>query len=117
MAEDKRVEQVTVEPEVVIDKKEVEEGKALAVISYFWLISLIVLLVKKDNEFVLFHAKQGFVLSLLYTLFFTIPILRFITWILGMIGILFAIIGAVKAYSGETWKMPFLGDFAQKIKF
>ena len=117
MAEKKKVEQVTVKPEIETGKKDIEEGKALAVISYFWLISLIVLLVKKDNEFVLFHARQGFVLALLYTLFFAIPILNFITWILGMIGVLFAIIGAVKAYNGETWKMPLLGDFAQKINF
>ena len=117
MTEEKKTEQSAIEPEIELDKKDVEEGKALAVISYFWLISLIVLLVKKDNEFVLFHARQGFVLALLYTLFFAIPILNFITGILGMIGILFATIGAVKAYSGETWKMPFLGDFAQKINF
>ena len=46
MAEEKKSEQIVVEPEIDIDKKDVEEGKALAVISYFWLISLIVLLVK-----------------------------------------------------------------------
>ena len=114
MAEDERVEQVTVEPEVAIDKKEAEEGKALAVISYFWLISLVVLLVKKDNEFVLFHARQGLVLAILATIFSLIPI---IGWFLNLIVIIFAVIGIVKALAGEIWKMPFLGDFAQKIKF
>ena len=114
MAEDERVEQVIVEPEVAIDKKEIEEGKALAVISYFWLISLVVLLVRKDNEFVLFHARQGLVLAILATIFYLIPI---IGGFLNLIVIIFAVIGIVKALAGEIWKMPFLGDFAQKIKF
>ena len=108
------LEQVTVKPEIETDKKDIEEGKALAVISYFWLISLIVLLVKKDNEFVLFHARQGLVLAILATVFSFIPI---IGWLLNIVVIIFAVVGIVKALAGETWKMPILGDFAQKIKF
>ncbi len=114
MTEEKKVEQVTIEPEVEMNKKDVEEGKALAVISYFWLISLIVLLVKKDNEFVLFHARQGLVLAILATVFSLIPI---IGWLLNIVVIIFAVVGIVKALAGEVWKMPFLGDFAQKINF
>ena len=114
MAEEKKAEQVTVKPEIEIDRKDIEEGKALAVISYFWLISLIVLLVKKDNEFVLFHARQGLVLAILATIFSLIPI---IGWLLNIVVIIFAVVGIVKALAGETWKMPLLGDFAQKIKF
>ena len=114
MAEEKKVEQVIVKPEIETGKKDIEEGKALAVISYFWLISLIVLLVKKDNEFVLFHARQGLVLAILATVFSLIPI---IGWLLNIVVIIFAIVGIVKALAGETWKMPLLGDFAQKIKF
>ena len=114
MAEEKKVEQATVKPEIATDKKDIEEGKALAVISYFWLISLIVLLVKKDNEFVLFHARQGLVLAILATVFSLIPI---IGWLLNIVVIIFAIVGIVKALAGEIWKMPLLGDFAQKIKF
>ena len=114
MAKEEKVEQVVVEPEIDIDKKDIEEGKALAVISYFWLISLIVLLVKKDNAFVLFHARQGLVLAISATVFSFIPI---IGWLLNIVVIIFAVVGIVKALAGETWKMPILGDFAQKIKF
>ena len=114
MAEKKKAEQVIVEPEIETDKKDIEEGKALAVISYFWLISLIVLLVKKDNEFVLFHARQGLVLAILATVFALIPVIGLL---LNIVVIIFAVIGIVKALAGETWKMPILGDFAQKIKF
>ncbi len=114
MAKEEKVEQVVVEPEIDVNKKDVEEGKALAVISYFWLISLIVLLVKKDNAFVLFHARQGLVLAISATVFSFIPI---IGWLLNIVVIIFAVVGIVKALAGETWKMPILGDFAQKIKF
>ena len=44
------------------EEKEIEEGKVFAALAYLWLLSIIILFGKKENKFVLFHAKQGVVL-------------------------------------------------------
>lgn len=96
------------------DQKDIEENKVLAAISYIWLVSLIVLLVKKDSKFAQFHAKQGLVLAILSIIFAFIP---FVGWILNLVIFVAAIIGIIQAASGKYWKLPLLGGLAAKINF
>ncbi|MBI5144164.1 MAG: zinc ribbon domain-containing protein, partial [Candidatus Omnitrophica bacterium] len=42
--------------------KEVLEGKPFAILSYLWILCLVPLILKKENRFAMFHAKQGLVL-------------------------------------------------------
>ena len=35
--------------------------------------------------------------------------------LIGLIGLIITIIGALKAYGGEWWKAPIIGDIADKI--
>ena len=97
------------------DSKDVEENKVVAALSYVWILFLIPLLAKKESKFCQFHAKQGLVLFLIEVvgcLVFWIPI---IGWILFIAVVVFAIIGILKALSGEYWEMPFIGEYAKKI--
>lgn len=92
--------------------KDVEENKILAAISYLWLMSLIMLLVKKDSEFVQFHAKQGLILFIISVILWFIP---GIGWLLNVIVFIFIVIGFLKALAGEKWELPLLADIAKKI--
>ena len=100
---------------------DVQDGKALAWLSYLGILFLIPLLAKKENKFCQFHAKQGLVLliaEIIVSIVFVIPILG---WIVGVLGYIFvwimAIIGIVQSATGKYWKMPVLGGFAEKFNF
>lgn len=93
--------------------KDVEENKVLAAISYLWIISLIILLVKKESAFAKFHAKQGLILWIFSIVFWIIPV---IGWILNLVILVFIIIGFIQAISGKWWKVPLVGQLAEKIK-
>jgi uncharacterized membrane protein len=80
-----------------------------------WVSGIIVYLLEKENQTVKFHAMQSIItflpLSIISWLFwwtFFIPVLisviMFILWIVLII----------KAYTGEKWKVPIAGDFAEK---
>lgn len=101
--------------------KTVEEGKIWAFIGYWWILFLVPLLAKKENKFALFHGKQGLVLFVLEIVVWILSYIPVIGWfIIGPIGsiicIILAIIGMVKSLQGQYWKMPVLGDIAEKIK-
>ncbi len=101
--------------------KEIEEGKIWAFIGYWWILFLVPLLGKKDNKFALFHGKQGMVLFAFEIVVWILSYIPAIGWfIIGPVGsiicLILAIIGMVKSLQGDYWKMPVLGDIAEKIK-
>lgn len=91
--------------------KDVEENKGIAALSYVWILFLVPLLGKKDSKFAKFHAKQGLILFII-SFATIIPVLG---WILFLVLVLVAIVGVVKALSGEWWKIPFVYDLSKKI--
>jgi uncharacterized membrane protein len=100
-------------------KKDIEDGKSLAWLSYLGLLLLIPLLVKPDNSFCKHHAKQGLVLLLIWIGVFIVGIIPFlhVIAILGYIGlVVFAIVGIVQSLSGNYWKAP-LGIYELAQKF
>ena len=104
-----------------MEDKEVLEGKPYAILAYLWILCLIPLILKKDNKFALFHAKQGLILfigELVVGFVGVIPILGWMILFSGTIlfGIL-SLIGIVQALLGNFWKMPVVGEIAEKIKF
>ena len=95
------------------------DDKLVAAISYIGVISVIVLLVKKDSDFVQFHAKQGTVLFIAEVVWMVITMflwfLLFVSWIVWLVFLAATVIGFIKAYSGDRYKMPVIGDLAEKI--
>ena len=101
--------------------KTIEEGKIWAFIGYWGILFLVPLLGKKDNKFALFHGKQGLVLFILWIAIVILGFIPIIGWFVirpfgWLICVILAIIGMVMSLQGKYWKMPILGDIAEKIK-
>jgi uncharacterized membrane protein len=77
--------------------------------------------ISKDS-FVKFHAMQSIfyfiAVAVFYVIFwvlgFIIPFLFFLTWLVGLAITAVWIILMVKAYGGERFKLPVIGDMAEK---
>lgn len=100
-----------------MENQTVQEGKSMAIISYFtWIGTLIAFVMNNDkhNSFAAFHIRQMVGLSL-----FSIGIsfiARYAGFVAGIIGIgLFVlwIIGFMGAIKGEEKKIPLFGDLFQ----
>jgi len=83
-----------------------------------WLTGIVFLLLEKNNQFVRFHAMQSLVVFLgLFVLSFVlgwIPIIGFLTVIIFPLGVILWILLMIKAFQGEKYKLPWVGDFAKK---
>lgn len=95
-------------------KNDIEENRVLAAISYLWIISIIILVIKKDSKFATFHAKQGLILFIAALIISWIPV---VAWILNILILVAIIIGLTKALDRQWYKLPLIGDLAEKIKF
>ncbi len=84
----------------------------MAALSYVWIISLVMLVVKRNDEFIQFHAKQGIILLLLSILGF-IPVLGWIIWALAVAGM---VVGFIHAWQGKRYELPLVYGWSQKIK-
>jgi len=93
------------------------------VLSYFLmpLSSIIILLVEKQNKTVRFHAMQatilGIILSVAYVISGVLVIVLIGLLLLPLIGLISFILWLFlmfKAYKGEKYKLPVIGDFAEK---
>jgi uncharacterized membrane protein len=83
------------------------------------LTGIIFLILEKDSDFVRFHAMQSTItfigIWVLQVIFAFIPYIGgLISWLLGLLGLVFWIVGMVKAYQGERYKFPIVGDLAEQ---
>ena len=103
------------------DDREIIEGKTFALLSYLSILCIIPLILKKDNKFCLFHARQGLVIfigEIAITFIGIIPILGwFIFSLFSLVLGILSLVGIVQALMGNYWKIPVVGDIAEKIKF
>ncbi len=84
-----------------------------------WITGLIFFLIEKDNKFVRFHAMQSIItfggLTMLFMVLGFIPFLGWILFpILGIVQLVLWILLMLKAYQGEMFKLPVIGDLAEK---
>lgn len=99
-------------------KKEVDkippttDQNLMAALSYAWLISVVMLIIKRGDEFVQFHAKQGVIL-LVGSLLAFIPVLGWLIAIASWIGM---IVGFIMAWQGKRYEIPFVYKLSQKIR-
>jgi fumarate reductase subunit D len=99
----------------VFEKKDIDENKTMAAISYLWVLCLVPLLTKKDSPFVQAHAKQGlvlFIVEVIGTFVFWIPIFG---QLLALVVLIVAIVGFVKALNGEYWEIPGVKEILKAI--
>ncbi len=84
-----------------------------------WVTGLIFLLIEKNNKFVRFHAMQSIVtFGLIFVaqwLISFIPVLGpMVGGLLSIVAVVLWIVLMVKAYQGEKYKLPWLGEIAEK---
>lgn len=77
------------------------------------------LLTEKENKYVKFHAIQSILTSAaLFVLAIVAAMVPFIGWLvlilLGPVSIILWIVLMYKAYMGEYFKLPFIGDICEK---
>jgi uncharacterized membrane protein len=91
----------------------------VALIAYLfgWVSGLIIFLIEKENRFVRFHALQSLIffgaMSVILGIGVRIPgIGLVIAAIGGVVTFIFWIVGMVKAYRGELFRFPIVGDIA-----
>jgi uncharacterized membrane protein len=98
--------------------EEIEEGKSAAILAYIPFLCLIPLVKWRQNRFAYDHARQG-------TALFLIEIIAVILLIPGLAvllvklvltaAIFLAIIGIIYVLQNEPWKIPYIGDWINKL--
>ncbi len=83
-----------------------------------WITGLIFFVVEKDDKFVRFHAIQSMItfggLTMLFMTLGFIPVLGWLLFpILGLIQLVLWILLMIKAFQGERFKLPVIGDLAE----
>ena len=84
-----------------------------------WITGLIFFLIEKENRFVRFHAMQSIMtfggLTVLFMICAYIPIIGWMLMpLLGILQLILWVVLMVKAYQGQLFKLPVLGDMAEK---
>lgn len=84
-----------------------------------WVSGLVFILIEKESKFVRFHAIQSIyvfgALTIAIIILGWIPIIGWvISSLLWVLWIVLLIILMVKAYQGEKYKLPMVGDLAEK---
>lgn len=69
------------------------------------------LMTEKENEFIRFHARQSIIVFVILFVLNFIPLVNFFVIPISLILWLFLM---YKAYSGEKYKLPYIGGFAEK---
>ncbi|HLG94269.1 MAG TPA: hypothetical protein VI546_05480 [candidate division Zixibacteria bacterium] len=107
------------ETEKLTEDQEIEEGRAAALLAYVPFMCFVPLLKMRHNRFALHHGKQGLVLFMveILALIFYIPFVSRHFWAFVLIlALLASIYGLLQVLQGRDWKLPFLGDLAEKIR-
>ena len=96
---------------------QVIEGKVYAVMSYLFILCIIPLIIKKDNDFVLYHGKQGLVIFVAETAVFVAQIVLG-AWFrdcgVVLLGSL-SLWGIIEVLRGRKVRWPVVSPLAEKI--
>jgi len=99
------------------DKKQddVQKNKNIAALSYVFILFLVPLLLKRDSEFVQFHARQGLVLFIVELLAGMVSWFPVFGQLLMLLLLVVSIIAILKTLEGEKWEIPFIYEWSKKI--
>lgn len=105
---------------IQFDPQDVQNNTAMGILAYLSWLVLIPLFAAKDSKYARFHCNQGLVLAIIELVVF--GILNIFTWIpffgivfivieslLGVVCLLFTILGIVNATSGQAKELPLIG--------
>ena len=95
------------------NKVKAGDSNLMAALSYISILSVILYITKKDDQYIQFHSKQGIVIFALSV----IGLFPVLGWPIMVIAIVLMVVGATKAYVGEKYEMPIISGFASKVNF
>ncbi|UCD64409.1 MAG: hypothetical protein JSW34_02960 [Candidatus Zixiibacteriota bacterium] len=96
-----------------------EESRMAAIMAYIPLLCFIPLLNMKENREAHFHARQGvllFLIELVAVIFLIDGISRFVFKAVLIVAIALSVVGIYFAVQGKSYKLPVIGDWADKAK-
>ena len=115
------------------EQPELKEARLLGAASYILFLCFLPPLLLRENKFAMHHARQGFLLFFLEIVLAIlvyivehsiglIPILGFLIvvvlkFVAGVAVLLTAVIGIVKAVSGQYWTIPVVGEHGSRVPF
>ncbi|MGD0565862.1 MAG: DUF4870 domain-containing protein [Candidatus Goldiibacteriota bacterium] len=84
-----------------------------------WISGLVFFLTEKENKFVRFHAMQAIIaFAALLVLNIVLGMIPFLGWLVAIVlwpvTVILWIFLMYKAYKGERYKLPVIGDMAEK---
>jgi len=84
-----------------------------------WITGIVFAVIEKKSKFVKFHAWQSImtfgILTVAQLVLMWIPIIGWIlSWIIGILSFVLWIILMIQAGTGKMWKLPGVGDWAEK---
>ncbi|MFP4198884.1 MAG: DUF4870 domain-containing protein [Halanaerobium sp.] len=99
-----------------------ENVEAILAYAGIWITGLIFLFIEKENNHVRFHAMQSlitfFSLFIISSLILVIPVIGiFISSLITFLGTVLWFLLMYKAYNGEIFKLPYVGDLAEELTF
>ncbi|MDD5116617.1 MAG: hypothetical protein PHW98_06110 [Candidatus Omnitrophica bacterium] len=101
------------------DDNMIRDGRFFAVISYISFLCIITLILKKNNKFALYHAKQGLVLFVMEVAAFILSIIPLFGLLIGIFGyalfFLVSIWGLMQAALGVYCRIPVISDIAENV--
>lgn len=101
------------------EKKQIStnsDSNLMAALSYVWILSIVMLIIRKDDQFVKFHAKQGTILFIITIIAMALtPLIYIFAPILWIAVVIVEIIGFMKALSGDKYSLPVIGSLASKF--
>jgi uncharacterized membrane protein len=86
-----------------------------------FITGIIFILMEKENKTVRFHAMQSNITSgilvviqiVLMVVAFIIPFIGILSLLIGLVGIILWLVLIIKAFQGEKFKLPVIGDMAE----
>jgi uncharacterized membrane protein len=84
-----------------------------------FITGIIFLIIEKENKFVRFHATQSILaFGFLFVLHVVLPLIPFLGWLLvwpvHIVTLVVWLLLMVKAFKGEYYKLPIIGDMAEQ---
>jgi uncharacterized membrane protein len=102
-----------------LEAREIEEGKAAAILAYLPFLCFVPLIKMRENRYAVSHGKQGLVLFLI-ELVAAVLLLPGISALVWQVVLIFcfgaAITGVWSVLQGNQFKIPVIGDVSERLK-
>ncbi len=96
-----------------ISSADIDQGKAMAGISYFGLLGfLIAMVTSRENRYVMFHAQQSLLLSIIFFIRYIPFTPGILDMIVGLLAFALFVIGLINGFGGKVQPLPLVGEIA-----